>query len=134
MVLNYTREANPTPLGLLAKIYTVDPSRDAPEDPRTTDFRAEFAALFTTMSAVDLLDARQLTMQRSIGAAEVRIDGNGADQVSPLRISERRAVLGHEQLVVTAVGSIAAFQELQADIDRWFESVAFVPLGEASDG
>jgi hypothetical protein len=130
MVLRYVRSAPPQPLALLAKVYTLDADRDPPEDPRATDWRATFAALFSSIESIDARAATQLTMKGSLEAHEAVLDGVGADPEEPLRIRERRSVVGREQLIVTAMGSPAAFEALGATVDRWFDTSAFVPLGD----
>ncbi|UJR81661.1 hypothetical protein [Sandaracinus amylolyticus] len=130
MVLRYVRIAPPEPLALLAKIYTLEPTRDLPEDPRATDWRAAFGPLFATIESVEVRDATQLTMKRALPAIEALVNGIGTDHGTPLRIRERRSVAAREQLIVTAMGSPRAFQELGPTIDRWFETSAFAPLAD----
>jgi hypothetical protein len=130
MVLKYILPMSPMPLALLAKIYTVEGTRDPPEDPKTTDWRAAFQALFSTFSGVETRAAKQLTMTDSLDAFEAVLDGIGAEPAVPLRVRERRARLGSEQFIVTAMGSPVAFEEHADEIDRWFSTSAFVPFKE----
>lgn len=130
MVLRYVRIAPPMPLALLAKIYTFDPAGDLPEDPRETDWRTELGPLFASIESVDAREATQLTMRRSLAGVEALVDGMGEDPREPLRIRERRSVAHHEQMIVTAMGSPGAFEELGPTIDRWFDTSAFKPLAD----
>ncbi len=59
------------------------------------------------------------------------VDGVGADPAAPLRIRERRSVLGRELFIVTAAGSPALFAAHARDIDNWFAGSAFVPVEDA---
>jgi hypothetical protein len=70
-------------------------------------------------------------MTKALPAWEAVLDGVGADTGAPLRIRERRAVVDRELFIVTAMGSPALFQAHAADVDRWFDSAAFVPLADA---
>jgi hypothetical protein len=129
-VVKYVLDAQPAPLALLAKVYTIDADRPPPDDPRGTDWRAAFAALFSAIERVDDVDADQLTMKSSIPAVQATIDGTSADNGRPLRIRERRSVVGREQFIVTAMGPYEVFEDHAAEIESWFTSVAFVPTGE----
>jgi hypothetical protein len=131
VVLKYILTAAPAPLALLAKIYTNDEDRPPPADPSATDWRQIFRPLLSEISSVTTLATRQLTMTRALPAREAVIDGVGADSGAPLRIRERRAVLGRELFIVTAMGSPALFQAHAAEVDRWFDSTALVPIGDA---
>jgi hypothetical protein len=131
MVLKYVLPASPAPLVLLAKIYTNLPGAPPPQDPSTTDWREIFRPLLSEISGLSTLATRQLTMTRALPACEAVIDGTGADSGAPLRIRERRAVLDRELFIVTAMGSQALFAAHAEEIDRWFDSAAFVPLSDA---
>ena len=131
MVLKYILPATPTPLVLLAKIYTSAEDRPAPADPATTDWRAIFRPLLSEISSVTTLATRQLTMTKALPAWEAVLDGVGADSGAPLRIRERRAVVDRELFIVTAMGSQALFAAHAADVDRWFDTAAFVPFSDA---
>jgi hypothetical protein len=134
MVLKYILPMEPMPLGLLAKIYTMDGGCQPPQDPSSTDWRAEFQALFSSFSNVETRASKQLTMTDSLTATEAVIEGVGADPAVPLRVRERRAVLGNEKFIVTAIGSPAAFDQHAGEIEQWFSTSAFVPLGQAKKG
>ena len=129
-VLKYLLPLNPTPLALLAKIYELDATWVPPEAPETTDWRALFAPLFSSVASVKTEATRQLTMNGSLDAVEAVIDGIGADTAGPLRIRERRARRGQEQFVVTAMGSRADYDAHAEEIERWFSTSAFVPAGD----
>ena len=131
MVLKYILPATPSPLALLAKIYTNAEDRPPPEDPARTDWRGVFRPLLPETSSVTTLATRQLTMTKALPAWEAVLDGLGADSGAPLRIRERRAVVDRELFIVTGMGSPALFEAHAADVDRWFDSVAFVPIGDA---
>jgi hypothetical protein len=128
MVLKYQRGT----FALLAKIYTIDADRTPPEHPQTTDWRAAFASLFSTISSLETRETRQLTMKSELPAMEAVLDGIGADPAEPLRIRERRSVLAREQFIVTAIGPTAAFAAAQDEVDRWFQTSAFVPVDDSS--
>jgi hypothetical protein len=100
-------------------------------DPVTTDWRRIFFPLLAEISDLKVLATRQLTMTKALPAWEAVLDGVGADTGAPLRIRERRAVVDRELFIVTAMGSPALFQAHAADVDRWFDSAAFVPLADA---
>lgn len=121
-VLKYVLPLQPMPLALLAKIYELT---EAP--PTKTDWRAVFASMFSEIVDVSETAVTQLTMAASLPAEEVVMNGVGAEPRVPLRIRERRSVSGHQQFIVTAIGTPEAFDERKADIDRWFETSAFVP-------
>jgi hypothetical protein len=131
LVLKYILPATPAPLALLAKIYTNDEDRPPPGDPAATDWRQIFRPLLAEISSVTTLATRQLTMTRALPAWEAVLDGSGADSGAPLRIRERRAVVDRQLFIVTAMGSPALFEAHAGDIDRWFDSAAFVPLSDA---
>ena len=131
MVLKYLLPAAPAPLALLAKIYTNAEDRPPPQDPATTDWRLIFGPLLSEISGLTTLATRQLTMTRALPAVEAVLDGVGADSGLPLRIRERRAVVERELFIVTAMGSPALFAAHAADVDRWFDSAAFVSLSDA---
>jgi hypothetical protein len=131
VVLKYILPATPAPLALLAKIYTNDEGEPLPEDPAATDWRRIFRPLLSEISSVTTLATRQLTMTKALPAWEAVIDGVGADSGAPLRIRERRAVLDRELFIVTAMGSPALFDAHAGEIDRWFDSTALVPMGDA---
>ncbi len=128
MVLKYILPMSPMPLALLAKIYTHDGDRARPDDAANTDWRSAFQALFSSFSNVEARASKQLTMTDSLDGLEAILDGIGADPAVPLRIRERRTVLGREQFIVTAMGSPAAFADHADEIDRWFSTAAFVPI------
>lgn len=130
LVLKYILPAAPAPLALLAKIYTFGEDRTPPEDPATTDWRGVFRPLLSEVSDLRILATRQLTMTKALPSWEASLDGLGADSGTPLRIRERRAVVDRELFIVTAMGSPALFRAYAADIDRWFDSAAFTPLGD----
>jgi hypothetical protein len=130
LVLKYILPVAPAPLVLLAKIYTNAEDRPAPEGPATTDWRAIFRPLLSEISSVTTLATRQLTMTKALPAWEAVLDGVGADSGAPLRIRERRAVVDRELFIVTAMGSPALFAAHAADVDRWFDGTAFVPIAE----
>lgn len=129
MVLKYVLPDKPTPLALLAKIYTHHPSAaPAPTEP---DWRAALGTLFSSIATVEARATEQTTMTSSLPAWEAVIDGVGAEPVAHLRIRERRSVLGRELFIVTAMGPPALFASHSQDIDNWFTSSAFVPIDEA---
>jgi hypothetical protein len=131
MVLKYILPAQPAPLALLAKIYTNGEGWEPPKDPATTDWREIFRPLLSEISGLTTLATRQLTMAAALPAWEAALDGVGAESGVPLRIRERRAVLGRELFIVTAMGSPALFEAHAANIDRWFDTAAFVPISDA---
>jgi hypothetical protein len=131
MVLKYILPVQPAPLALLAKIYTNDEGWAPPEDPATTNWREIFRALLSDISGVTTLATRQRLMTHAIPATEAVIDGLGADSGLPLRLRERRAVLGRELFIVTAMGSPALFEAHAGDIDRWFDSATFEAVADA---
>lgn len=126
MSLRFIRPAEPAPMALLAKIYTlIDGTK--PNDPAATDWRSAFAPLFASIDRVDVTTTEQLTMESSLPATEVIVEGVSADGGFPLRIRERRAVLGNEEFVVTAMCAISLLERFAGHIDAWFDTVAFVP-------
>ncbi len=128
-VLKYILPMDPMPLALLAKIYSVEGGAAPPRDPATLDWQSVFGALFSSFSNVELRGSQQLTMTDSLTATEAVLDGVSADLAVPLRIRERRAVLNHEEFIVTAMGSTAAFEQHATEIEQWFSTSAFVPHG-----
>jgi hypothetical protein len=128
MVLKYWLPATPTPLGLLAKIYTNEPG--VPQDPLPPEWRKILGPLFSSIATVEPRESSQTTMSSSLPAWEAVIEGVGSDPVAPLRIRERRATLGRELFIVGAVGPPALFAAHAQDIEKWFESSAFVPVDE----
>ena len=131
VVLKYILPMEPMPLALLAKIYTLE-EEAAPQDPTATDWRAAFQALFASFSNVETRASKQLTMTGSLDAVETVLDGVGVEPAVPLRVRERRSILGHEEFMVTAIGSPAAFAEHADEIERWFSTSAFVPLEQST--
>jgi hypothetical protein len=129
MVLKYWLPATPAPLTLLAKIYTHDPG--VAQDPLPPDWRNILGPLFSSIATVETRQTSQTTMSGSLPACEAVIDGEGSNPVAPLRLRERRAVLGHELFIVGAVGPPDLFASQAEDIEKWFESSAFVPVDEA---
>jgi hypothetical protein len=129
MVLKYVLAATPTPLVLLAKIYTHHPAT-APE-PKAPNWREALGGLFSSVATVDARETTQTTMSSSLLAWEAVIDGVGAEPATPLRIRERRSMLGRELFIVTAMGPPALFAANAQDVDNWFESAAFVPVEDA---
>jgi hypothetical protein len=130
MVLKYILPMEPVPLALLAKTYTAQGAGAPPQDPSSTDWRAAFQALFSSFSNVETRGSKQLTMTDSLAAVEAVLEGTGSNPAVPLRIRERRAVLGNEQFIVTAMGSPTAFEEHAGEIEQWFSTSAFVPIGQ----
>ena len=134
MVLKYILPASPTPLALLAKIYTTEPGYTPPEDPALTDWRAIFGPLFAEISNVAIEPTHQTTMRGTqLPACEAIVDGTGADSGAPLRIRERRAVLNEEQFILTAMGTPDLFAAHAVAVDNWFSTAAFVPISETKD-
>ena len=133
MVLKYLLPATPTPLALLAKIYTIEPGSTPPEDPERTDWRAAFEPLFAVIENVAVQPARQTTMAgTSLPAYEAIIDGPSGDEGAPLRIRERRSVLGEQQFIVTAMGPPELVAAHAIDVEKWFATAVFVPRSEAT--
>jgi hypothetical protein len=131
MVLKYLLPASPTPLALLAKIYTTSAGFTPPQDPALTDWRAIFGPLFAEICGVAAQATHQTTMQGTqLPACEAIVDGTGADSGAPLRIRERRAVLNEEQFILTAMGTPDLFDARAVDIENWFSTSAFVPISE----
>lgn len=130
MVLKYILPNQPTPLVLSAKIYTNHPNA-APE-PSEPDWREALGALFSSIATIEARSTQQTTMTSSLPAWEAVIDGVGADPVAPLRIRERRSVLGRELFIVTAMGPPDLFASHSQAVDNWFASSAFVPLDEST--
>ena len=134
MVLKYILPAAPTPLALLAKIYTTSAGFAPPQDPALTDWHAIFGPLFAEISGVAAQATHQTTMQGTqLPACEAIVDGKGADSGAPMRIRERRAVLNEEQFILTAMGTPELFAAHADDIENWFSTAAFVPISEAKD-
>ncbi len=133
VVLKYVLDAQPGPLALLAKVYTLKDDQPPPPDPHSTDWGGAFKGLFKKIERVDQQDADQLTMKSSIPAVQATIDGESADYGQGLRIRERRAVVGREQFIVTAMGPLEVFEDHAQQVDAWFTSVAFVPKAELKD-
>lgn len=123
-VLKYVLPLQPMPLALLAKIYT---SAEAPPEPASTDWRTTFQALFSSFTNVETTATTQLTMTASLPATQAIIDGIGAEPAVEIRIRERRAVLGTQQFIVTAMGDRSAFEQHAVEIEQWFSTCAFVP-------
>lgn len=133
-MLKYVLSMQPLPLALLVKSYTLEVGSSPPGDPSTTDWRKIFQALFSSFTSVETQASKQLTMTNSLDAVEAVIDGMGTQPAVPMRVRERRAVMGNEQFIVTAIGSPAAFQQHGDEIDRWFSTSAVVPLQEKPKG
>ena len=131
MSLMFIRDAEPAPLVLLAKIFTLTDGRK-PNDPSTTDWRAGFASIFSEIDRVDQVSASQLTLLDPLPATEVNVTGTSADGECALCIRERRSVLGHEEFMVTAMGPRELFEQHAVRIDAWFASVVFVPAPDIS--
>ncbi|WP_338866092.1 hypothetical protein [Myxococcus stipitatus] len=128
-VLKYILPLEPMPLALLAKSCTVDAGGEPPDDPGTKDWQAVFQSLFSSVSKVETRVSKQLTMTGTLMATEAILEGLGAEPAVSLCIRERRAVLGQEEFIVTAIGSPDAFKQYGPEIDQWFSTVAFVPMG-----
>lgn len=130
MVLKYVLPSTPTPLVLLAKIYTNEKDQSA-EAAQVPDWRKLLGSLFSTVATVDARETKQTTMSSELPAWEAVIDGIGANPAAPLRIRERRSILSHELFIVGAIGSPELFAAHAETIDKWFESSAFVPVDES---
>ena len=133
MSLMYIRDAEPAPLVLLAKIFTLTDGRK-PNDPSTTDWRAGFASVFSAIDRVDQVATTQGTLQDPLPATEVSVEGTSPDGEFTLCIRERRAVHGQEEFMVTAMGPRELFEQHAVRIDAWFTSVVFVPAPDISEG
>lgn len=133
MSLMFIRDAEPAPLVLLAKIFTLTDGRK-PNDPSTTDWRAGFASVFSEIDRVDQVATTQGTLQDPLHATEVSVAGTSPDGAFTLCIRERRAVHGHEEFMVTAMGPRELFEQHAVRIDAWFASVVFVPAPDISEG
>lgn len=133
MSLMFIRDADPAPLVLLAKIFTLTDGR-TPNDPSTTDWRAGFASVFSEITRVDQIVASQPTLQEPLLATEVSVEGVSPDGACTLLIRERRAVHGHEEFMVTAMGPRELWEQHAVRIDAWFASVVFVPAPTMLDG
>ena len=133
MSLMFIRDADPAPLVLLAKIFTLTDGRK-PNDPSTTDWRAGFASVFSEITRVDQTVASQPTLQAPLLATEVSVEGISPDGACTLLIRERRAVQGHEEFMVTAMGPRELWAQHAVRIDAWFASVVFVPAPTMLDG
>ena len=92
--------------------------------------KVSLGGLFAAPPAVLARESRQPTMKGSLEAFEAVLDGAGEDPAEPLRIRERRSVSGREQFIVTAFGTRAAYDAHAGEIDKWFETATFLPLGE----
>lgn len=123
MVVKYMLPAEPFPLVLVAKIYTL---AYPPEVPADTDWPEAFDTLFSRIDACDVNAARQLTMKTELPATQAVVTGLDT-QGAPIVVRERRAILANEQFVVTAIGPADTVLANVAVIDRWFANVAFVP-------
>jgi len=133
MVLKYLLPASPTPLALLAKIYTIAPGYTPPEAPERTDWRMAFGPLFAVIENVAVQTTTQTTMAgTSLPACEAIVDGPGGDAGASLRIRERRAVLAEQQFIVTAMGPPELLAAHAADVEKWFATAVFVPRSEAT--
>jgi hypothetical protein len=131
MSLMFIRDAEPAPLVLLAKIFTLTDGRK-PNDPSTTDWRAGFASVFSAIDRVDQVATTQGTLQDPLPATEVSVEGTSPDGEFALCIRERRAVHGPEEFMVTAMGPRDLFEQHAVRIDAWFASVVFVPAPDIS--
>ena len=133
MSLMFIRDAEPAPLVLLAKIFTLTDGRK-PNDPSTTDWRAGFASVFSAIDRVVQVTTTQGTLQDPLPATEVSVEGTSPDGEFTLCIRERRAVHGQEEFMVTAMGPRELFEQHAVRIDAWFASVVFVPAPDISEG
>ncbi len=129
-VLKYVLPLDPVPLALLAKVYALEGAAEPPPDPKSTDWRAAFDALFASIGSLETREARQLTMTSELPAFEAVLEGTGRQPAEPLRLRERRAVSAREQFIVTAMGAPSAFVAHAEEIERWFATSAFVPRAE----
>ncbi len=132
MSLMFIRDAEPAPLVLLAKIFTLTDGRK-PNDPSTTDWRAGFASLFAKIESIDQVAATQLTLHEPLPATEVSVVGTSPDGDFALCIRERRAVHNHEEFMVTAMGPCELFTQHAVRIDAWFDSMVFEPAPALSE-
>ena len=130
IALKYVSNDAPVPLALAAKLYTHDPERPPPP-PLERDWPALFQAMFAAPPIVTTRPGRLRTPARELAAVEVVLEGTGATPPGPLRVRERRAVVGREELVVTAFGPPSAFAAHERDVDAWFETAVFTPRSEA---
>lgn len=124
-VLKYVLDAEPFPLTLSAKVYSLPAREGAPEDPAATDWISIFGSLFRTEPEVAANSGEQTTMHVMLKAMEARITGVEREQGAPLFIRERRAVLGKQQFIVTASGPVELCKTQVATIEAWFQNVAF---------
>lgn len=123
-VLKYVLEAEPFPLTLSAKVYTLQAEEGPPEDPVATAWAEVFGELFVAPPDVNTNASEQTTMRILLKAMEARITGVGKQGV-PMFIRERRAVRDQQQFIVTAYGPAQLCEVHAAMIDAWFQNVAF---------
>jgi len=132
MTLKYILPEAPSPLALLAKIYTIKRGFQRPALPGASDWRESLGPLYAEITSLAAQPAIQTTMKgTTLTAVEANVDGPRAESGAPLHIRERRAVLNEELFIVTAMGTPEQFAAHASDIDRWFSTVAFVPLAES---
>ena len=130
MLLKYLHPAEPFPLALMVKIYTL---AYAPEPPADTDWPAAFDGLFSELQSVDVKQTQQTTMTSLLDATEALLTGTD-QQGAALVVRERRAIFKNEQFIVTAMGPAEAMQTHQSTVDKWFETAAVVPYSPESSG
>lgn len=112
-------------LFLYAKDYAgASQGRESVEQVAARDWRTHYDKLFEIVDDVAVVRTTQTLMQGLAPACEVTLTGRGANAKST-RVRERYAPVPGHMLIVSAMGSSELFATRAAEIDRWFDSVAF---------
>jgi hypothetical protein len=111
-------------LFLYAKDYA-GPSQghETVEQVAARDWRAHYT-LFDTIEDLAVRLTTQTLMRGTAPACEITLTGRGAKTTSS-RVRERYAPVPGHMLIVSAMGASELFARRAAEVDNWFDSVAF---------
>ncbi len=87
------------------------------------DWRAYYT-LFDSIEGLAVKRATQTLMRGTAPACEITLSGRGTKTPSS-RLRERYAPVPGHMLIVSAMGAPELFARRAADVDSWFDSVAF---------
>lgn len=121
--LLYLLPAQPAPMVLMAKVYTLTDG-ERPARPDETDWTDALGSLFEHVEAVDVQEAEQVHMRGVLPAVQGTLRGSAPDGW-PLMIRERRAVFGPKQLIVSVMGPEPVVCSESDNVDSWFSETAF---------
>lgn len=104
-----------------------DEGRVAPDDLLGRDWQRAYGGLFSEIEALQTDLVVQAFTTCTLPAIEVIALGMGrmGGGPAPIVVRERYVPIDHHMLVVSAMGARSLVEQHAAEVERWFESVAF---------